>query len=528
MCYLTSKGESDLFFLVSFILSLKNKGGSIMITFLGGIALLIIGYFTYGKIVERNFQIEPDRKTPAEVLKDGFDFVPMNKKTNGLIELLNIAGTGPVFGPIMGALYGPVAYLWIVFGCIFAGAVHDYMIGMISLRNNGAHLPELAEKYLGKSVKHVVNIFAMLLLMLVATVFVITPASLISDLTPAWLTVGIITILIFVYYLISTVLPIDKAMGKVYPWFGAALILSTAGIGIMLIIGDFNLPNLTMGALQNFHPEGTPIFPAMFFTISCGAMSGFHATQAPMVSRTTTQEKEGRFTFYGMMIAEGVIAMIWAGAAMAIFDGQTLSEMIAAGTPSVVVNEVSYLLLGNIFGTIAIIGVIALPISSGLSGFRSLRNILADYIGVKQDTIRKIMAITIPMFIISFILTQIDFNILWRYFNWANQATAVISLLVSTRYLYLKDRNYIMTLAPGSLMLYAVVVYIISEPIGFGLGLGTVTYLLSLAMTLGILGVYWVSGKKQKEGLSTDSTLLNDHLPIETLRNQTSDPVYSK
>jgi len=364
--------------------------------------------------------------------------------------------------------------------------------------------------------------------MLVATVFVVTPASLISDLTPGWLTVGIITILIFVYYLISTVLPIDKAMGKVYPLFGAALILSTAGIGIMLIFGNFTLPNLTASTIQNFHPEGTPIFPVMFFTISCGAMSGFHATQAPMVSRTTKKESEGRFTFYGMMIAEGVIAMIWAAASMSLFNGQTLSEMVAAGTPSVVVNEVSYMLLGSVVGTIAIIGIIALPISSGLSGFRSLRSIVADYLGIEQDTIKKIMAITIPLFIISFILTRIDFNILWRYFNWANQVTAVISLLVSTRYLYLKNRNYIMTFIPGSLMLYAVVVYILSEPIGFGLGLGIVTYISSLVISLGILGIYWSSGQKQKEGLSADSVLINDHLPIETLSKVSKDPAYTK
>ena len=198
-----------------------------MLTLLGGIALLVLGYFTYGRYIEKNFSIDPERTTPAEALKDGYDFVPMSKSKNAIIELLNIAGTGPIFGPIMGALYGPVAYIWIVVGCIFGGAVHDYMIGMISLRNDGAHLPELASKYLGKPVKHVVNIFAMLLLMLVATVFVTSPANLIASITPDWMTIGIITVLIFAYYLISTILPIDKAMGKVYPWFGAVLIIST-------------------------------------------------------------------------------------------------------------------------------------------------------------------------------------------------------------------------------------------------------------------------------------------------------------
>lgn len=487
-----------------------------MITLLGGIALLILGYFIYGKYIEKNFGIDPDRTTPAEALRDGYDFVPMSKSKNAIIQLLNIAGTGPIFGPIMGALYGPVAYIWIIVGCILGGAVHDYMLGMISLRNDGAHLPELASKYLGKPVKHVVNIFSMLLLMLVGTVFVTSPANLIESITPDWLTLGVIIGLIFMYYLVSTILPIDKAMGAVYPYFGAILIISTLAIGLSLIFGGHTIPNLTPGTMQNFNPEGTPIFPALFFTISCGALSGFHATQAPMVSRTSKNEKEGRFTFYGMMIAEGVIAMIWAAASMSLFDGQTLSQMINNGTPSLVVNQVSYMLLGSVFGTVAIIGVIVLPISSGLSAFRSLRTITADYLHIKQDTLKKVLMVTIPLYIISLILTQVDFNILWRYFNWANQVTAVISLLVSTRYLYLKNKNYFVTLLPGIFMLYACVVYIFSEPIGLGMGLSTLTYILSSILTLGILVLYWETGKKQKRNLDPSDELLNDQLPIGT------------
>ena len=491
-----------------------------MVTLIGGIILLVLGYFTYGKYIEKNFSIDTTRKTPAEVLKDGYDFVPMSKGKNAIIELLNIAGTGPIFGPIMGALYGPVAYIWIIVGCIFAGAVHDYMLGMISLRNNGAHLPELASKYLGKPVKHVVNIFTMLLLMLVGTVFVTSPANLIDSITPSWLGLSVIVILIFVYYIISTVLPIDKALGKVYPWFGAILIISTIAIGISLLFSGYSIPNLTPNTLQNFHPGGLAIFPAIFFTISCGALSGFHATQAPMVSRTSTNEREGRFTFYGMMIAEGVIAMIWAAASMSLFDGQTLSQMIDAGTASLVVNEVSIMLLGNLFGTIAIIGVIVLPISSGLSAFRSLRTILADYLNIKQDTIKKILMVTIPLYLISFILTNVDFNMLWRYFNWANQVTAVISLLVSTRYLYLKGKNYFVTLVPGTFMLYAVVVYILSEPIGFRMGLTTMTFIVALVVSIGILVLFWTSGKKQKAAVDPDGELINDQLPIGTFSSE--------
>lgn len=490
-----------------------------MLTLIGGVTLLIIGYFTYGKYIEKNFQIAPNRKTPAEVLQDGMDFVPMSRSKNAIIQLLNIAGTGPIFGPIMGALYGPVAYIWIIIGCIFGGAVHDYMVGMISLRNDGAHLPELSSKYLGKPMKHFVNIFSILLLMLVGTVFVTSPANLISSITPDFMTIGIITGLIFAYYIVSTFLPIDQAMGKVYPWFAAILIISTMAIGLTLIFGNYSIPELTPAAIQLENYNGIPIFPAIFFTISCGALSGFHATQAPMVSRTTVSETQGRYIFYGMMIAEGIIAMIWAAASMTLFDSQTLSQLIASGTPSTVVNEVSYMLLGNVFGTAAIIGVIVLPVSSGLSAFRSLRNIVADYINLKQDKLKNVLLLTIPIFALSFVLTKIDFNILWRYFNWANQVIAVIALFVSTRYLMLKQRNFIVTLVPGSFMLYACLVYIVSEPIGFNLGLGALTYTISLAAAVAVIVVFFVTGKKQMETLDENPQLTKDHLPIGTFSN---------
>lgn len=486
-----------------------------MLTFLGGLALLLLGYFIYGTYIEKNFEIDETRQTPAEVLKDGYDFVPMSKAKNAMIELLNIAGTGPIFGPIMGALYGPVAYIWIVLGCIFAGAVHDYMIGMISLRNNGAYLPELAGRYLGKSMKHVINIFSMLLLILVATVFVITPANLIVSILPAGaISLNWIVGLIFVYYLISTVLPIDQALGKVYPIFCVILMASTIAVGFRLLTGGFDMPNLTVSTLRNFHPTGLAIFPGLFFTVSCGAISGFHATQAPMVSRTCRNEKEGRFTFYGMMVAEGVIAMIWAAAAMSLFDGQTLLQMIQEGTASTVVNEVMVLLLGGTIGTIAIMGVIVLPLSSGLSAFRSLRTILADYIKVKQDTLPKIFAVSIPLYIVSFILTMVDFDVLWRYFNWSNQVTAVIALLVSTRYLILKGKNYWVTFAPAIFMLYAVVMYILSEPLGLGMGLTLWSYSLGIVLTTGLLYLFWRSGEKQVKQLPKESFLLNDQRPI--------------
>lgn len=359
-----------------------------MFTFFGGIALLLLGYFTYGKYVEKVFVPNYERKTPAYSNADGVDYVPMSKAKNSLIQLLNIAGTGPIFGPIMGALFGPVAFLWIVLGSIFAGAVHDYLTGMISIRNRGAHIPELAGKFLGKASKHVVNAFALLLLLLVGTVFVTTPASMLHILIDQKVALGVIIGAIFIYYLLSTILPIDKIIGRFYPFFGAVLLIGTLGVAIgMFVSGDAaKIPELS---LTNMHPDNIPIFPMLFFTITCGALSGFHATQSPIISRTTKSEKEGRFIFYGMMIAEGIIAMIWAAATMAIFDGMTLKEMIAEGTPSLVVNEVSVYLLGAVGGTIAVLGAVVLPITSGDTAFRAARNIIADYIKLPQTKLSK-------------------------------------------------------------------------------------------------------------------------------------------
>lgn len=436
-----------------------------MYTFLAGIALLIIGYFTYGKFVEKVFGVKEERATPAYVNSDGVDYIPMSSPKNSLIQLLNIAGTGPVFGPIMGALYGPVAFIWIVIGCIFAGAVHDYLTGMISIRNKGAHLPQLATKFLGKAMKHVVNAFALLLLLLVGTVFVSTPASLLHVLMDGKVALGIIIAAIFVYYILATLLPVDKIIGRLYPYFGAVLLISAVGVGGGLIITGAPIPELS---LSNFHPNNLPIFPLIFFTITCGALSGFHATQTPIISRTTQKEGQGRKIFYGMMIAEGIIAMIWAAAAMSMFDGYNgLNELLTAGGPGAIVSEVSTTLLGAIGGTLAVLGVVVLPITSGDTAFRSARMIIADYVNFAQKKISSRLWIAIPLFAISVALTQIDFNILWRYFSWANQATAVIALFVGAMYLYIAKKNYWISLIPGSFMLVMVITYILNAQIGF-------------------------------------------------------------
>ncbi|MCG3419573.1 carbon starvation protein A [Oceanobacillus jordanicus] len=466
-----------------------------MYTFLAGILLLIIGYFTYGKIVEKIFGVREERVTPAYTSGDGVDYMPMSTPRNSLIQLLNIAGVGPIFGPIMGALYGPVAFIWIVVGCIFAGAVHDYLTGMISIRNRGAHLPELAGKFLGRFMKHIVNGFAVLLLLLVATVFVTAPADLLYNLMNGWVALGYIIGAIFVYYLLATLLPIDKIIGRVYPIFGALLVISAIGVAVGMIVRGAPIPELT---LANFHPDNAPIFPLLFLTISCGAISGFHATQTPIISRTTKGEKQGRKIFYGMMIAEGIIAMIWAAAAMSLFDGPVgLNELLANGGTAAVVSEASTLMLGAIGGTLAVLGVIILPITSGDTAFRSARMIIADYIRFPQKKIINRLWIALPLFAISIALTQIDFNLLWRYFSWANQSTAVIALFVGSMYLFIAKKNYWIALIPGTFMLMATMTYILNAPIGFRLPMN-ISYIGATIITIALVITFFFAAVKAR------------------------------
>lgn len=442
-----------------------------MITFFSAIILLLLGYFTYGKFIEKIFKIKPEKSTPAYESGDGVDYVPMGKSRNSLIQILNIAGVGPIFGPILGALYGPVAFFWIVIGCIFAGAVHDYMIGMISVRNNGLQLPALAAKYLGKSFSHVVNFFALLLLLLVGTVFVVAPSKMINELLPtSFDALTIITSLIFIYYIFATILPVDKIIGKIYPFLGILLLISAVAIGIGIFIKGGTIPEINF---QNMHPEGIPYYPLIFLTISCGALSGFHATQTPIISRTLENEKDGRIVFYGMMIAEGIIAMIWAAAAMAIITPEDLNLLLANGGPAAVVNKIATVILGSIGGTVAIIGVIVLPITSGDTSFRAARMIIADYLKIPQKKIKNRFLIALPLFIISFLLlTVMPFDLLWRYFSWSNQVTAAIALWVATVYLYQRSNYYLVALIPAFFITSVVLTFIIYDStLGFGIDL---------------------------------------------------------
>ncbi|MGN1402165.1 MAG: carbon starvation protein A [Bacillus sp. (in: firmicutes)] len=471
-----------------------------MVSFIMSIVLLIVGYFTYGKLVEKIFGAQNSRPTPATSMNDGVDYVEMKTWKNSLIQLLNIAGVGPIFGPIAGALYGPVAFLWIVFGAIFAGAVHDYLTGMISIRNNGAHLPELAKKFLGKGFSHVVNGFSILLLILVGTVFVSSPASLLHNLMDGWMPLAVITVIIFIYYILSTILPIDKIIGRFYPLFGALLIISALGVGIWLILSGTEIPEITF---ENLHPDNISIFPILFLTITCGALSGFHATQTPIVSRSLNNEQNGRKVFYGMMIAEAIIAMIWAAAAMSVYDPQVLAGMEAAQ----VVREVSIAALGAFGGTLAVLGVIILPITSGDTAFRSARMIIADYLKIEQKkTINRIW-VALPLFAISIYLTQVDFNILWRYFSWANQTTAVIALWVAAMYLALQKKCHWIASVPASFMTIVVFTYILNAKIGFNLAMN-ISFILAIFITISVIYLFWRKLQKNiKIDLQVDEIL---------------------
>ncbi|WP_448912084.1 carbon starvation CstA family protein, partial [Haemophilus sputorum] len=441
-----------------------------MLWFFLCIAILVLGYFVYGKVVEKIFVINPKRQTPAYQMNDGVDYMPMSKTKIWLIQLLNIAGTGPIFGPILGALYGPVAMLWIVIGCIFAGAVHDYFCGMLSIRHNGATMPYLAGKFLGRPVKFFINALAIVLLVLVGVVFVSSPAKLMGTITmdvlgvaqgplelgdveaatqtvkDAGLTVfgmsqativTIWTFIIFAYYILATLLPIDKIIGRIYPVFGALLLFMSVGMVYGLLSAHFN-PNdpieffrtidtadsqgLTLEKfMQNFQvKEGMPTWPLLFVTISCGALSGFHATQTPLMARCAENESEGRFIFYGAMITEGVIALIWCMVGLAFYENpQALQSVLDIGTPSKVVYDSSLHFLGFVGGIFAVLGVVVLPITSGDTAFRAARLQLAEILRIDQRSLVKRLYIAVPLFVIGYLISLVKFDVLWRYFNWA-------------------------------------------------------------------------------------------------------------
>lgn len=459
-----------------------------MITFFGAIILLIVGYFVYGTIVEKIFGADPDRKTPAYAKSDGVDYVPMDWKRNALIQLLDIAGLGPIYGAISGALWGPSAYLWIVFGGILGGGVHDYLSGMISLRNDGANVPVMVGRYLGKFMKGLMNISTVILLILIGATFTAGPAGLMSYLTHWPLLVWVL--IIIAYYFLATLLPIDKIIGNLYPYFGALLIIMCFSVGgaMILGVGGHHMVELT---LKNLNPTGLPRWPLMFITIACGAVSGFHCTQSPIIARCTKNEKEGHRIFYGMMILESVIALIWAAVAMYYFNGTVgLGKILATPAgPSGVVKEASFGLLGPIGGTLAVLGVVVLPITSGDTAFRGARLTIAEYLKWDQVKISKRYIIAIPLIAIGFILTQLNFSIVWRYFAWWNQTVAAIMLWTGSAYLVKEKKFHWIATIPAIFMTAVSFTYILMAPEGFRIP-ASISYPVGLAITVVITALY--------------------------------------
>ena len=469
-----------------------------MISLLISFAVLIIGFIVYGRLTEKIFAPD-DRQTPAIAINDGVDCVPMKTWKAFLVQLLNIAGTGPIFGALMGAVFGPVVFLWIVFGSILGGAVHDYMSGMISSRHEGASIAELSGTYLGKVAKWIMRVFSVVLLVLCGTVFVTSPAGLLDKLTPDWMNGTFWAVIILVYYLLATLLPIDKLIGKLYPVFGILLIVMAAAVigGIFFSGEKYTIPEIS---LQNLHPKGTPVWPYMFITVACGAVSGFHATQSPMIAKCIKSEKEGRKIFYGAMISESVIALVWAAAGVAFYGTtQLLSDALANGASNVVY-EISTGVLGVFGGVLAVAGVIVCPITSGDTAFRSARLILAETFHLNQKKIKNRLLITIPLLVVGGLLTWFaivndnGFQIIWRYFSWSNQTLAMIALWVATAYMLKKGKyrfGSLLTAFPAAFMSAVSLTYIMMAQEGFRLA-QTISYISGASFAAVLFIIYLI------------------------------------
>jgi carbon starvation protein CstA len=449
---------------------------------------LILGYVVYGALAERLFGADITRATPARTMADGVDYVTMPTWKVFLIQLLNIAGVGPVFGPIMGALYGPAALLWIVLGSIVAGGVHDYLSGMMSLRYNGKSLPDVVGYALGNGLKHFMRAFSLLLVVLVGVVFVAAPAGLLANLT-GWPLMWFV-VAIFGYYFLATVMPIDVIIGRLYPLFAVVLLIMAVGVSGGLIVKGCAFYN--WAEWTNQHPTNLPLWPLMFVTIACGAVSGFHATQSPLMARCMKEEKYGRSVFYGAMIAEGVIGLIWATAGMSFYNSSPeLAAAIANGGPGAVVNTICMTLLGPIGGALAILGVVVLPITSGDTSFRAARLIIADVLNFAQKTPLSRLYIAVPIFIIGIILSRVDFSILWRYFGWANQTLAAVTLWAGAAYLARRSAIHWAASLPATFLTAVATAYICMEQIGFNLPY-TISVIAGCVVAVGLLALFLV------------------------------------
>ena len=442
-----------------------------MISFIASVILLIVGYIFYGVIVEKNFAPD-DRQTPAYAINDGVDYIPMPVWKVYLIQLLNIAGTGPIFGALAGAVFGPVVYLWIVFGCIFAGAVHDYMCGMLSVRNNGASVSEITGKYLGYWPLQIMRVFSVILLVGCGVVFTIGPAGLLNKITPEQYDIHFWYWVILVYYFIATFVPIDKVIGKIYPLFGFCLIAMAIGVsGSLLINTPEKMPEI-WNNMSNLHPKGLQIWPFMFITVACGAISGFHSTQSPMMARCIQSEKQGRKVFYGAMISEGLIALVWAAAGVSCYENSThLLEAFKPenGAVAGIVYNICETTMGKVGFLLAMLGVIACPVTSGDTAYRSARLTIADWFKIDQSNLKKRLYVTLPLLIAGYIIGQCDYNVVWRYFSWSNQTLATIVLWACSVYLLKEKKNWLITVIPATIMTAVVTAYFMAAPECMGL-----------------------------------------------------------
>ncbi|MBQ2802014.1 MAG: carbon starvation protein A [Lachnospiraceae bacterium] len=469
-----------------------------MISFIICLLLLLGGYFVYGKIVDNTFAPD-DRETPAVRINDGVDYVVMPQWKLFLVQLLNIAGLGPIFGAMQGALWGPVVFLWITFGTIFAGGVHDYFSGMLSERNDGASIAELTGIYMGKIMKNVMRVFSVVLLIMVGTVFAVGPAGLITTLIGNSGGVGMLTnvkvwtFIILAYYFVATFVSIDKIIGKIYPLFGICLILMAVGVAFGIFTNsEYVIPEIWTN-FTNMHPKATSVWPFMFITVACGAISGFHSTQSPLMARCMKSEKQGHFVFYGAMTVEGVIALIWAAAGCSVYEvtgglNTGLAEALSAGQ-SAAIYDVCSKTMGGVGVALAMVGVIVCPITSGDTAFRSARLTIADWFGLSQNKWKNRLMLCVPVLGVGAIVSQLDYSIVWRYFSWTNQTLAMIVLWTASMFLYMEKKNYWITVVPATFMSAVSITYFVAA--GECLNLGTaIAYPVGIIAAIAFLGIF--------------------------------------
>ena len=487
-----------------------------MLSFLLCLALLVVGYFTYGKLVDKSFGAD-DRETPAVRINDGVDYVVMPQWKLFLVQLLNIAGLGPIFGALQGALWGPVVFLWITFGTIFAGGVHDYFSGMLSERNNGASISEICGIYLGKVMKNFMRVFSVVLLVMVGTVFAVGPAGLIVTLFKNNGASGLVAttlfwlVIILVYYFVATFISIDKIIGKIYPLFGICLIIMAVGVAVGIFTkSEFVIPEIWSN-FTNMHPAGKAVWPFMFITVACGAISGFHATQSPLMARCMKSERQGHFVFYGAMACEGAIALVWAAAGCAVYQSTGglntgLAEALTMGQ-SAAIYDVCQKTMGGIGIALAMLGVIACPITSGDTSFRSARLVLADWFKVDQDRWKNRLMLCIPVLGVGAVLGignalgYIDYQVIWRYFSWTNQTLAMIVLWAGSMYMAREKKNYWITAVPATFMSAVSVTYFFAADECVNLGL-SVAYPIGIIAAAAFLGIFLYAARKQEKKLA--------------------------